>query len=75
MRTTESDSRDIEGAYFAVSRFFDSWVRIMEFPTRKMEVDDTLGLADPKTVIISPRTNRSRFFSRCGRKRLNSSPS
>lgn len=47
---------DIEQSYFSVSRFFDTWVRVMELHTRKMEVEGSKhwGL---KILIVSPPTD------------------
>jgi len=47
---------DIERSYFAVSRFFDIWVRIMELQTRRMEVQDSVHWGS-KILIISPPTD------------------
>jgi hypothetical protein len=47
---------DVEESYFAVSRFFAAWVRIMEYHTRKMEVSDSTILG-PKRLIVSAPTD------------------
>ena len=46
----------IEQSYLALSRFFDTWVRIMEMPTRRMEVADA-GPGGSRALIISPPTD------------------
>jgi SAM-dependent methyltransferase len=52
----KESSMDVEQSYFAVSWFFSSWVRLMEYHTRKMEVIDSVQLG-PKRLIISPPTD------------------
>lgn len=47
---------DVEKSYFAVSWFFNSWVRLMEYNTRKMEVIESVQLG-PRRLIISPPTD------------------
>lgn len=47
---------DVEQAYFASSWLFDTWVRLMESHTRKMEVADSTHLGS-KILIISPPTD------------------
>lgn len=47
---------DVEESYFAVSWFFDVWVRIMEHHTRKMEALDSAHLGS-RRLIISPPTD------------------
>lgn len=47
---------DVEKSYFAVSWFFHSWVRLMEYHTRKMEVIESVQLG-PRRLIISPPTD------------------
>jgi hypothetical protein len=47
---------DVEKSYFAVSWFFHSWVRLMEYYTRKMEVIESAQLG-PRRLIISPPTD------------------
>jgi len=47
---------DIEKSYFGVSWFFDPWVRLMEYHTRKMEVLDSAHLGS-RRLIISPPTD------------------
>jgi SAM-dependent methyltransferase len=47
---------DVEESYFAVSRFFAAWVRVMEYHTRKMEVLDSADLGS-RRLIISPPTD------------------
>lgn len=46
----------VEESYFAVSRFFAAWVRVMEYHTRKMEVSDSASLGS-RRLIISPPTD------------------
>jgi len=48
---------DIEKSFADVSGFFDTWVRIMEYQTRIMEVQDS-GLNVKNILIISPPTDR-----------------
>jgi SAM-dependent methyltransferase len=50
------ETAGIERSYLALSRFFDTWVRIMEMRTRRMEVGDA-GLGNLRTLIISPPTD------------------
>jgi len=47
---------DVEESYFAVSWFFDVWVRLMEHHTRKMEALDSAHLGS-RRLIISPPTD------------------
>jgi hypothetical protein len=47
---------DVENSYFAVSRFFAAWVWIMEYHTRKIEVQDSAHLGS-RRLIISPPTD------------------
>jgi len=47
----------IEETYFAVSGFFDLWIRLMEIRTRIMEVEDS-RLNNSRILIISPPTDR-----------------
>lgn len=47
---------DVEKSDFAISRFFNSWVRLMEYHTRKMEVIESAQL-EPRRLIISPPTD------------------
>jgi hypothetical protein len=47
---------DIEKSYFVVSRFFNTWVRLMEYQTRMMEVVESAQLG-PRRLIISPPTD------------------
>lgn len=47
---------DIEKSYFAISWFFNIWVRLVEYQTRKMEVADSAGLG-PARLVISPPTD------------------
>lgn len=47
---------DVEQSYFAVSWFFNSWVRLMEYHTRKMEVVESAQLGRSR-LIISPPTD------------------
>ena len=49
-------SMDVEKSYFAVSWFFNSWVRLMEYGTREMEVIESAQLG-PRRLIISPPTD------------------
>lgn len=46
----------VEQSYYQVSKFFDSWVRLMEIHTRRMEVVDS-GDFGSKILIISPPTD------------------
>jgi len=50
------EKMNIERSYLALSRFFDTWVRIMEMRTRRMEVEDA-RLGESRTLIISPPTD------------------
>ncbi len=47
---------DVEKSYFAVSRIFKVWVRVIEYHTRQMEVMDS-GSLGTKRLIISPPTD------------------
>lgn len=47
---------DVEESYFAVSRTFHAWVRLMEYHTRQMEVLDSEPLGK-RRLIISPPTD------------------
>lgn len=47
---------DVEKSYFAVSWFFNAWVRLIEYPTRKREVIESIQ-SDPRRLIISPPTD------------------
>lgn len=47
---------DVEKSYFAVSWFFNSWVRLMEYHTRQMEVFESAQLG-PRRLLISPPTD------------------
>jgi ubiquinone/menaquinone biosynthesis C-methylase UbiE len=47
----------IEKSYFAVSGFFDLWVRFMEIRTRIMELQDS-RIKNLRILIISPPTDR-----------------
>jgi SAM-dependent methyltransferase len=47
----------IEEAYSVISSVFDGWVRVMEYQTRVMEVQD-LELNELRILIISPPTDR-----------------
>jgi len=47
----------IEESYLAVSGIFDRWVRVMEYQTRLMEVQDS-RLGNSRILIISPPTDR-----------------
>ena len=47
---------DTEQSYFSISRFFDTWVRVMELHTRKMEVEDSEHWGS-KILVISPPTD------------------
>lgn len=43
----------VEASYFRVSWFFELWVRLIEYPTRKLEVRQSADLG-PRRLIISP---------------------
>ena len=45
---------DVEESYFAVSRFFAAWVRMMEYHTRKMEVSDSTNLGSRRLIVSPP---------------------
>ncbi len=47
---------DVENSYFAVSRVFNAWVRVIEYHTRQMEVLDS-GPLGTRRLIISPPTD------------------
>lgn len=47
---------DVEASYFSVSWFFNSWVRLMEYPTRQMEVSESAQLG-PRRLVVSPPTD------------------
>jgi len=52
----KESSKDVEKSYFTVSWFFNSWVRLMEYHTRKMESIESEQLG-PRRLIISPPTD------------------
>jgi len=45
---------DVEQSYFAVSWFFDPWVRLMEYHTRKMRLLRGLGFPARYSVSEKP---------------------
>lgn len=47
---------DVEKSYAAISWFFNPWVRLIEYHTRKMEVFESAHLG-PRRLIISPPTD------------------
>jgi hypothetical protein len=47
---------DVEKSYAAISWFFNPWVRLIEYHTRKMEVLESVHLG-PRRLIISPPTD------------------
>ncbi len=47
---------NVEVSYFRVSWFFELWVRLIEYPTRKLEVLQSADLG-PTRLIISPPTD------------------
>lgn len=47
---------DVEKSFFAISRIFHAWVRVMEYHTRKNEVLDSEALG-PARLIVSPPTD------------------
>lgn len=46
----------IDSVYIAISRFFDTWVRLMENHTRRMQVRDS-NLGNATILIVSPPTD------------------
>lgn len=53
----EKGSKPLEQSYFSVSRYFDTWVRLMEIRTRTMEAEDSAHLQGARVLIISPPTD------------------
>jgi len=52
-------SMDVEKSYLAVSWFFDSWVRLMEYHSRQIEAFDSMQLG-PRRLLICPPTGGGR---------------
>jgi SAM-dependent methyltransferase len=45
---------DVERSYFVASRSFNTWVRLMEYQTREMEVVESARLGPRRLIISSP---------------------
>lgn len=47
----------VEQSYFALSPYFDAWVRTMEMGTRRMEVEEMGAIRGRRILIIAPPTD------------------